>query len=1725
MYRRPVRFHVLGPLEVVEADGPISLGGPKQRVVLAHLVLGVNQVVPAERLIDAVWGEDLPDEPRATLRVYVSRLRSALEQDTIEGRPPGYVLHADPEDVDAFRFEVLLREARRGTVDPRKTVDILDEALELWRGPALADLSAQPSLSAEIARLEELHLQANEEKVSAQLALGGHADVIGELNSLTAAHPLRERLWALLMLALYRSVRQADALDAYQRAREVLADELGIDPTPELQELQDRILRHEPSLDLDGRPLRGYRLLETIGQGSFGVVHRAIQPHLGREVAVKSIDPELANDPEFVRRFESEAQVIARLENPHIVPLYDYWREPGGAYLVMPYLSEGSLRRRLQEERSIPPSELAGFVDQVAQALSTAHRQGIVHRDVKPENVLLDAEGNAYLTDFGIAKDASDPTEDTSGPLGTPTGLSPEQIRGEAVTLRTDVYALGVLIYEMLTGLQPFPDGSIAASLQRSADEPFPSVLGADPRLPAAIDSVLARATARDPSARFGDALELAAAFRESIGPSVGHGAAVTERQNPYKGLRPFVEADASDFFGREALIERLVSRLDEDLEASRFLSVVGPSGSGKSSVVRAGLIPALRRGALGGSSNWFYVEMTPGAHPLEELETALLRVAVHAPASLLEQLEQGDRGLHDAVEQTLAAGSELVIVIDQLEEVFTLVEAEAERRRFLDIVRFAVTAPDARVRIVTTLRADFYDRPLAYRGFAELVHSRSESVVPLSPRELERAIAGPAENAAVEVEAALIAEIVADVAEEPGALPMLQYALTELFEHRSGGVLSAHAYREIGGVSGALARRAEQLFDAMNPAGKQAAKQLFLRLVTLGEGTEDTRRRVARSELDRLGVGDRALDGVIEAFVRHRLLSLDRDPETREPTVEIAHEALLRRWSRMRRWIDEGRDDMRAERRLAAAAAEWEAGGRDPSFLLGGSRLEQLSTWATGTNLALAQPEREFLTESAERAEAERAAEDVRRSHEISLERRSVRRLRGLVAAVTAAAVVAGTLTVIAVGQRNSAQRQSQVATARELTAAALTNLEVDPERSILLAMRAVELSRSNGEAIPPEVEEALHRAVVASRIVLSVPGMGGELDWAPTGDVFAAERSDGSGVIDIGEVETGRRIGSLPGHDGDITGVAFSPDGSMLASTGSDGLLKLWDPEDGKLLEKVSGVGVARGPSFGHDGTLVAAAWPDEATVRVAGTSTDLMRSFKGLRGATGTSFDPGGARIAVSTELLRPDSTSGLLFVLDLQDGRRRVLPSQGAPVIDVAWSPDGDLVAAGNNEPRLTIWDATTGRLRYNLPGHTNSITSVDWLSDSKRRVLVTGGLDGTARVWTIGKAGATETMTLSSQVMTSITDVAFSPDGTRVMAGSGPPASGIRIWDVSPLGGAEWANLPADPIGPEAVFQSARRVLASGGRGSVILWNIEAAAAPHTVRRFDVPGYTDCCANNIDVSADGATVAIDTWNAGMSVRDVATGDELFSVPIWLHPMDLSQDGRYFAVEAGGVIRILDRSGRDIGTRLREGDGFRVGAVLFAPDSRFIATLSHRGAEQRVRIWDRERGIVVTEITDAGYRGRGDIHFSNLAFDPSGRLIATTVNRQVRIWNVESGTPVATLPAQPGEIGYVVFSPDGATVATGASDGAVRLFDLDAQAQRLVLQAPHSVGSVSFSADGSLFASLDGTTVRVWALDIDDLLQIARQSVTRSLTDDECRQYLHQTSCSAATAAAA
>lgn len=877
-----------------------------------------------------------------------------------------------------------------------------------------------------------------------------------------------------------------------------------------------------------GHTIKGYELRERIGEGGFGAVYRAVQSAVGREVAVKIILPERANRPDFIRRFQTEAELIARLEHHYIVPLYDYWRDPQGAYLVMRWLRGGSLYDLLKSQGALSIEEVVQIMDQITQALHTAHRNQVIHRDIKPGNILLDEDGNAFLADFGIAKDYATATSNTDVDhvMGSPDYLAPEQARGEPVTPQTDIYSLGVVLYEMLEGHHPFPNMSPVERLFKHINEPLPDLDQVDENVRANVNAVIQKATCKDPTKRFRDVVEMSQALQEAAAMGGGQASPsmvelltpreqevlqliidgksnreiaeklvltvttvktyirriyrklnvrsrvqaivkareldlivksgqsdsrvslsrLPEPDNPYKGLRAFQAADEQRFFGREALTSKLLKRLQEDVQLKRFLTIVGPSGSGKSSVVKAGLIPALWRGALSGSDNWYIVEMLPGQHPLDELEVALLRVAADHSLNLHEQLERDSRGLLRATNLILSNDeSELLLVIDQFEEVFTLVENEAERQHFLDLLYQAAIDERSRVRIVVTLRADYYDRPLHYPQFGRMIPNRVETVLPMSADELEKAIREPCANLGVRFEDGLVSRIVSDAHYQPGALPLLQYALTELFERRDERTLTFTAYEELGGTGGALAKRADEIYLEHDEAGKELVRQLFLRLVTLGEGAEDTRRRIQRAELLDLTPDDDLMDDIIETYTDSRLLSSDHDPSSRQPTIELAHEAIIREWDRLRQWLNDSRDDIRQARQLEQAAEAWKASGGDASYLLRGTRLEQVEQWMAISNLVLTPLENTYIQQSLQQRQAEAEAEQERQAREAAqaereqaITRQSLRRLRALVAVFVAAALLSGGFGVFALFQRDEAVSAQQVAQNLALASAA---------------------------------------------------------------------------------------------------------------------------------------------------------------------------------------------------------------------------------------------------------------------------------------------------------------------------------------------------------------------------------------------------------------------------------------------------------------------------------------------------------------------------------------------------------------------------------------------------------------------------------------------------------------------------------------------------------------
>lgn len=1047
-----LEIRLLGTVEARRDGRALTLGGDPQRRLLACLALQPGRTRTTDAIATALWpADDLPADPHQTIRTYVSRLRTSLgDGDSILLRDGGYRLAVDETAVDVRRFEVLVRQATDPAATATSTLALLDDALALWSGPPLDGYEAEEWARPDAVRLAELRAAAIDDRADVLVRLGRHDQAIAELRAAVVTSPLRERTHRVLMVALHRAGRQAEALRVYRTYRQGLATELGLEPSETIRALEAAIATGSLAVDVStDRALHAYELLEPIGEGSSSIVYRAVQPSVQRAVAVKAIRPATADDPEFVRRFEAEAQLVARLEHPHIVPIYDYWREPGAAYIVM-RLYPNTLEQRLSDG-PCPPDEALRLISQVGGALSAAHRLAVIHGDIKPANIFVDAAGSFFLGDFGIATDLRSAAE---SPLRSPTRstaslmfASPEQRRREPLTPATDVYGLGMVLHH---------------ALARTAGDPI------DPR----IEAVVTQATAEAVAARFGSVDDLVAAAAVALGaPATVDATATADRRNPYKGLRAFQEADAPDFFGRRRIVDRLLHATRQD--ANRFVMVVGPSGSGKSSVVRAGLIPSLRTDDPWGRR--LVTSMIPGSRPFEALESALGRIATSPLAVSPTDPEAIARAV-----RLLAPDEdgELVLVIDQFEELFTAC-TEATRAGFLDGLLAALGEDGARLRVVATLRADFYDQPLRHRALAATMEEGLVTLSPPSPAELESAIVEPARQVGVGFEPGLCARIAGDVGDQPGALPLLQYALTELFDRGDADVLTIEAYEQIGGLGGAVARRAELIYAASDDEDRLVTRRLFMRLVNPGERTGDTRRRVRITELG----GAAATRGVLERYGAARLLAFDHDPRTREPVVELAHEALIDSWPRLHEWLDEDRDGVRLHRDLTERAAAWVEAQRDDGELYRGARLVATEQWSADHADELNADEAEFV-----------AASTAQRHREVEREQRVHRRtLRSLVAVAIVAviALLAGAIAWHQQGrareaateadrQRDAAQTSAFVAETGRLAALSSTLGTDDPVLAMLLAAEAAR--RQPG----PEAWGALQQALVAADATL---------------------------------------------------------------------------------------------------------------------------------------------------------------------------------------------------------------------------------------------------------------------------------------------------------------------------------------------------------------------------------------------------------------------------------------------------------------------------------------------------------------------------------------------------------------------------------------------------------------------------------------------------------------
>ncbi len=463
-----------------------------------------------------------------------------------------------------------------------------------------------------------------------------------------------------------------------------------------------------------------------------------------------------------------------------------------------------------------------------------------------------------------------------------------------------------------------------------------------------------------------------------------------TPPRNPYKGLRPFRAEDRGDFFGRTALVNDLVAALHPTNNGSRFLAVIGPSGSGKSSVVMAGLLPALQDGALDGSRTWIYLEpMIPGTQPLENLAIRLARALPHrSQRAILEDLQDPTtRGLHRVgCEVATQPGTRLVLYVDQFEELFTLVPHENERQQFIDLVTTAVSEPSGPVTVILSMRADFYDRPMQYGELCALLEQCGKVVPPMALADLYDVVQEPADLSDVRLkfDDGLVTELVFAVRDEVGGLPLLQFTLDQLFRRSENRRLTRTDYEAIGGVRGALRRHAEATIDQLpTDSHRQMARALFLRLIEPGATEQDTTRR--RAVLNELDLPDaeqtRLIHAAADAFISARLLVTGQTGQ--ETTIEVAHEALIREWRRLGEWLHDAREDVRLQKAVSADAAEWTRRGQksDDDMLYRGTVLEEADAWARRSAASI--QETAFINASMQ-AQARRKAAEARIAQQV---------------------------------------------------------------------------------------------------------------------------------------------------------------------------------------------------------------------------------------------------------------------------------------------------------------------------------------------------------------------------------------------------------------------------------------------------------------------------------------------------------------------------------------------------------------------------------------------------------------------------------------------------------------------------------------------------------------------------------------------------------------------
>jgi WD40 repeat protein len=1242
----------------------------------------------------------------------------------------------------------------------------------------------------------------------------------------------------------------------------------------------------------------------------------------------------------------------------------------------------------------------------------------------------------------------------------------------------------------------------------------------------------------------------------------------------PYPGLAAFQPADAERFFGREQLTAELVARAGEQLARPGLLMVLGPSGSGKSSLLRAGLLPAIVAGTLParGSSAWPRDLMTPGRRPLLELATRIASLA-GIPAGALEadlradparvtaavrqaMLAHGARTAAAAGTDTVtgeaadpvagsagrphpaAGGPRLVLIVDQFEEVFTQCDDEEERRTFIRALWTAAGAPsagaatDGRPRhpdareapavVLIGIRADFYARAAAYQELVPYLQDHQVLVGPMGEAGLRAAIERPAAVAGLVVDAALVEVLLADLGRrsettaaggdgyEAGRLALLSYALQQTWRNREGRRLTVAGYRATGGIDGAVAQAAEAVYSRLGPAGRDALRRMLLRLVTFGDGTPDTRRRVTLGELagqadegSAEAAGAAATRAVLADLIEARLVTADED------SVEITHETLLTAWPRLRGWLTEDRAGLRIHRDLTDAARDWRHENRDPSRLFRGARLAVAADWAARYGPDLNADERAFLAAS---------------QHE---RKRTAQRRRTAVAALAVLTIVSLATTFYARLQQSAAITARDQAVSSQVAAEAGQLAATDPSLAAQLDVAA------NGISSTPASETRLvdTTAVPLASVLTGPRESVGSVAVSPRGTVMAAGDDNGDVWLwDIADPARVTRLGRpLVIPDNMAYSVAFSPDGRTLAAGTLFGQVVLWNVTDPahpvKLGPPLAGprVGVTS-VAFSRDSAILAAGgvdgnvWLWDAADPARPVS--LGRLPAGPGSVDTVAFSPAAPVLAAGDD-------DGNVLLWNLSRGTRPVrlgppVATAAGVVNALAFTPDGRILASGGDDEKVRLWNLANpsrpAQLGQPLTGPAGFVYSVAVSPDGQ--TLAVGSADDKAWLWNIANPAAATPL---SQPLAGDTDivhsVAFTPDGRTLVTGSDDQT--VRLWRLP-------ADLPAaGPVQAVAVSPDGRIVAAGDYTGQVRLGRLTGAGQlaalgrPLTGPQLGVASLAFSHDGRI-LAAGGGNGTVWLWNLGDPARPVRLGLPLTPRADAIFSLAFSADSRVLAAGTGDEVllwNITDPARPVPLAPLPTGPRDGVNALAVSKDGRILAAgTSYRG----VLLWNFTRPLRPVPL---GRPLRGPADIASVAVSSGTGTLAASSGHQVWLWNVANpARPVRLGPAltgPSGNVGSVAFSQSEPVLAAGSDDTRVWLWDLADPARPALIGQPltgalAAVYAVALSpSGGDLVAGGPGGLVRLWNLNVDDAIaRICSATSGSTLTQAQWQQYVPQ-----------